>query len=102
VGGGRGGEEEKRRKGAGERVKRGRGEKETVNLLEGLPERSYAYFNHSYFCDAAEEGDVLGWTEYGGWYASVVGRGRLYGVQFHPEKSQGVGLRILRNFVELG
>ncbi|NUM46883.1 MAG: imidazole glycerol phosphate synthase subunit HisH [Anaerolineales bacterium] len=86
-----GGEEEKRRKGAGEGG---------ANLLDGLPERSYAYFNHSYFCDAAEAGDVVGWTDYGGWYASVVGRGRLYGVQFHPEKSQGVGLRILRNFVE--
>lgn len=73
-----------------------------ATLLEGLEDGSYAYFNHSYFCEAGEVRDVLGWTEYGGWYASVVGRGRLYGVQFHPEKSQGVGLRILRNFVENG
>jgi imidazole glycerol-phosphate synthase subunit HisH len=69
-------------------------------LLRGLLPRSYAYFNHSYFCDAANPGDVLACTEYGFNYASVVGRGRLYGVQFHPEKSQQVGLQILRNFVE--
>lgn len=73
-----------------------------TDLLEGLPPRSYAYFNHSYYCDAAEAGDVLAWTDFGERYASVVGRGRLYGVQFHPEKSQAVGLRILRNFVEFG
>jgi glutamine amidotransferase len=68
-------------------------------LLRGLPAGSYAYFNHSYYCDPAEASDVLASTEYGLRYASVVGRGRLYGVQFHPEKSQAVGLRILENFV---
>jgi glutamine amidotransferase len=70
-------------------------------LLQGLPPRSYAYFNHSYYCDPVEVRDVLARTEYGIRYASVVGRGRLYGVQFHPEKSQAVGLTILRNFVAL-
>ena len=70
-------------------------------LLQGLPPGSYAYFNHSYYCDPENMADVLANTEYGIHYASVVGRGRLYGAQFHPEKSQAVGLTILRNFVEL-
>jgi glutamine amidotransferase len=68
-------------------------------LLEGLPPGVYAYFNHSFYCDAQAE-DTLGETEYGVRYCSVTGRGSLYGVQFHPEKSQRVGLTILKNFVE--
>ena len=71
-------------------------------LLEGLQPGSYAYFNHSYYCTTEQENDLLASTEYGLQYASVVGRDRLYGVQFHPEKSQAVGLQILRNFVERG
>ena len=70
-------------------------------LLAGLAPGDYAYFNHGYYCSAALD-DTLAQTEYGPRYASVVGRGRLYGVQFHPEKSQRVGLTILRNFVERG
>lgn len=69
-------------------------------LLAGLPPGSFAYFNHSYYCDATEPNDWLAATDYGFRYASIVGRGRLYGVQFHPEKSQAVGLLILRNFTE--
>lgn len=69
-------------------------------LLRGLPPGSYAYFNHSYYCAAGTAADVLVSTEYGVRYATVVGRGRLYGVQFHPEKSQSVGLTLLGNFVE--
>ena len=74
-------------------------ERETP-LLNGLPPGSYAYFNHSYYCDPADPSDVLASTDYGLRYAAVVGRGTLFGVQFHPEKSQMVGLQILRNFVE--
>lgn len=69
-------------------------------LLDGLALGSYAYFNHSYYCDAADPNDILGYTDYGLRYASVVGRQRLLGVQFHPEKSQAVGLKILRHFVQ--
>lgn len=69
-------------------------------LLRGLAPGSYAYFNHSYYCEPADAADVLASTDYGMRYASAVGRGQLYGVQFHPEKSQAVGLMILRNFVE--
>jgi len=68
-------------------------------LFDGLPSGAWAYFNHAYYCRAQPE-HILAITNYGGPFAAVVGRGNVYGVQFHPEKSQEVGLRILRNFVE--
>ncbi|TEU10349.1 MAG: imidazole glycerol phosphate synthase subunit HisH [Anaerolineales bacterium] len=68
-------------------------------LFYGLPPGAWAYFNHAYYCQARPE-HVLAVTDYGGSFPSVVGRGRVYGIQFHPEKSQEVGLCILRNFVE--
>lgn len=71
-------------------------------LLQGLPPNSYAYFNHGYYCEVTDWAQVLASSEYGLRYASAVGKGRLYGVQFHPEKSQAVGLQILKNFVEAG
>lgn len=71
-------------------------------LTRGIESGDYAYFNHSFYCEALEPTDVVATTEYGVRYASMVTRGRLYGVQFHPEKSQRVGLQILRNFVESG
>lgn len=70
-------------------------------LLAGVPSGSFAYFVHSYYCAAADEADVIAWTDYGINYSSVVRRGNLWGVQFHPEKSHAVGLQILRNFVAL-
>jgi glutamine amidotransferase len=74
---------------------------ETPNpLLHGIHSGDYAYFNHSYFCRPTSQSLLLVSTEYGLRYASVVGSANLYGVQFHPEKSQAVGLQILRNFVE--
>lgn len=69
-------------------------------LLTGLQDGEYAYFNHSYYCEPADPADILASTDYILKYASVIGRNNLYGVQFHPEKSQSVGLKILRNFVE--
>jgi len=73
---------------------------ETPNpILAGVPSGAYAYFNHSFYCQAEVE-DTLGWTEYGIRYSSMVARDNLYGMQFHPEKSQRVGLSLLRNFVE--
>lgn len=68
-------------------------------LLHGLPHGAYAYFNHSYFCEA-HAAHTLATTDYGGAYASIVGRENMYGIQFHPEKSQNVGLLLLKNFVE--
>jgi glutamine amidotransferase len=69
-------------------------------LAEGIDDESFFYFVHSYFCEAAEETDVLGRTEYGNLYASVVARANVCGVQFHPEKSQSAGLRLLKNFAD--
>jgi glutamine amidotransferase len=68
-------------------------------LLDGLETGSYAYFNHSYYCDGLQE-DTLAYTEYGVRYSSMVQQGSIYGAQFHPEKSQRVGITILHNFVE--
>ena len=70
-------------------------------LLRGLDERSYVYFVHSYYCAPTNEDDVTASVDYGIDYAAVVQRGEIYGVQFHPEKSQSVGLRILSNFLRL-
>ncbi|HQE94057.1 MAG TPA: imidazole glycerol phosphate synthase subunit HisH [Anaerolineae bacterium] len=67
-------------------------------LFAGLPAGAWAYFNHSYYCQAAAE-HTLAVTDYGGVFPCVVGRDNVYGIQFHPEKSQHVGLHILRNFV---
>jgi glutamine amidotransferase len=71
-------------------------------LTEGLTPGDYAYFNHSYYCAAGDNGQIIAQTDYGLVFPAIVGRDRLYGVQFHPEKSQHVGLHILRNFVERG
>jgi len=70
-------------------------------LLAGLPDGSYAYFVHSYYVEAGDERDVLATTDYGIEFASVVGRGNVFGIQPHPEKSQAVGQRILQNFLEM-
>ena len=67
-------------------------------LFEGIPDGSFCYFVHSFYCESADEGVIVGETDYGGRYASVVASGNIYGAQFHPEKSQDVGLRMLKNF----
>lgn len=70
-------------------------------LLDGVTNGGYAYFVHSYYVEAADQGDVLATTDYGINFAAMVGRGNVFGIQPHPEKSQVVGLRILKNFVEM-
>ena len=70
-------------------------------LLAGIGDGSYAYFVHSYYVAPAQGQDVLATTEYGIQFAAVVGRARVWGAQFHPEKSQEVGLRLLQNFTQL-
>jgi glutamine amidotransferase len=70
-------------------------------LLEGLPDPSVFYHVHSYVPHPADEADILGVSDHGGPFASVVGRGRVFGAQFHPEKSSTHGLALLRNFAAL-
>ena len=69
-------------------------------LLAGVQTGDYAYFVHSYYCDPEDATAVLAWTDYGFPFASVVAKDNIYGLQFHPEKSQSVGLTILQNFLE--
>lgn len=67
-------------------------------LLKGVPDGAYAYFVHSYYCIPAIDDCTVAYTEYGQFFASIAGRDNVCGIQFHPEKSQQVGLQILRNF----
>ena len=67
-------------------------------LFEGIADGSFCYFVHSFYCEPKDESVVVGETEYGVRYASVVATKNVCGVQFHPEKSQAIGLRMLRNF----
>jgi glutamine amidotransferase len=69
-------------------------------LTVGLTGGEYAYFNHSYYCLPTETSDVILETEYLLPFASAVQRHTLFGVQFHPEKSQTVGLKLLANFLQ--
>ena len=70
-------------------------------LLEGISDQSYFYFVHSYHARLADQTDALGLTDYGGEFPAIVHRDNLWGVQFHPEKSQNAGLRLLRNFAAI-
>jgi len=74
---------------------------ETDPLLAGVAHGDYAYFVHSYYCAASDPSHVVAATDFGITYASVVRRGKVGVSQCHPEKSQAVGLRILRNFVAI-
>ncbi len=74
--------------------------RKTSPLLTGIPSGAYVYFNHSYYCVPASDAPVVAETDYGLRYASIVQKDHIFGVQFHPEKSQRVGLQILANFVE--
>ncbi len=67
-------------------------------LLDGVEDGSHVYFVHSYFCDPPPE-LVIASTEYGRDVAAIVGRDNVLGMQFHPEKSQRVGLTLAANFV---
>ncbi|OGO05301.1 MAG: imidazole glycerol phosphate synthase, glutamine amidotransferase subunit [Chloroflexi bacterium RBG_13_56_8] len=70
-----------------------------IPLWRGIPDASYAYFVHSYYVDPEDASVVAATTDYGISYVSAVARDNVYGIQCHPEKSQDVGARILRNFV---
>lgn len=70
-------------------------------LFRGIPEESYVYFVHSYYLKATDEQIVKATCEYSTHIHASVEQGNVFACQFHPEKSSDVGLRILKNFVEL-
>ncbi len=71
------------------------------SILKGIPDDSYFYFIHSYYVEPDDKSIITATTEYGLEFVSMLHKGNIYGTQFHPEKSQELGLRILRNFGEL-
>lgn len=71
-------------------------------LFEGLSEGAYVYFVHSYYLKADDEDIVTAATDYSVYIHASVEKGNVFACQFHPEKSGDTGLRILKNFVELG
>ena len=70
-------------------------------LLDNLPENPYVYFVHSFHAVPSEENIVTAFVEYGGIVTAAVGKNNVQAMQFHPEKSSSVGLKILENFVRL-
>jgi imidazole glycerol-phosphate synthase subunit HisH len=70
-------------------------------ILEGIAEGTHFYFVHSYYVVPQEVNIVASDTDYGGPFCSMVWRKNVFATQFHPEKSQSAGLRILKNFAEL-
>ncbi len=72
-----------------------------TSVLRDVPNGGYVYFVHSYYCAPRDASIIAAMTDYGIEFASVVERGNIFGVQFHPEKSQTVGLKMLENFAEI-
>jgi glutamine amidotransferase len=70
-------------------------------ILKGIDQGSYVYFVHSFYPEPADASIVATETDYGDRFASAVWKDNVYATQFHPEKSQRVGLRLLKNFVAL-
>jgi len=70
-------------------------------LLAGVPDGAYAYFAHSYYCDAEDPRSILAATDYGMDYPTIVRYRNAWGIQPHPEKSHKVGLHILENFMRM-
>lgn len=74
--------------------------KKEASLFNQVDDEAYVYFNHSYYCQPKNSSDISAETNYGIKYACAVQHKNIFGVQFHPEKSQAVGLQILKNFLE--
>jgi len=70
-------------------------------LLQDVLADSFAYFVHSYYCVPTSEADIVATVDYGIQFTAVIQHENIFGVQFHPEKSQRTGLQILKNFLEL-
>lgn len=74
---------------------------QSIKILKDVPDGSYMYFVHSYYVKPKDKDIILTTTDYGIKFASGIRKGNIYGFQFHPEKSQELGLKILKNFVRL-
>ena len=70
-------------------------------ILKNVSDDSYVYFVHSYYCKPGDPAVICGTTEYGIQFCSMLWSGNAFATQFHPEKSQAVGLKMLENFVKL-
>jgi glutamine amidotransferase len=70
-------------------------------LLAKIKPGDFAYFAHSYTCVPKYEDHVLARTDYEDYFVSAIATNNIFGIQFHPEKSQRVGLQILRNFADI-
>jgi len=71
-------------------------------LVQGIPSKNYFYFVHSYYCVPNDQKDVVATCHYGSPFVASVNRDNIWGVQFHPEKSQKPGLQLLSNFAAIG
>ncbi|MDP2943826.1 MAG: imidazole glycerol phosphate synthase subunit HisH [Candidatus Omnitrophota bacterium] len=70
-------------------------------LLKDIADNSYVYFCHSYYVEPEDKNVIAAITDYGINFTSVVYKDNIFGVQFHPEKSQAIGLKVLENFINL-
>ncbi|MCX5668614.1 MAG: imidazole glycerol phosphate synthase subunit HisH [Candidatus Omnitrophica bacterium] len=70
-------------------------------LLSGISGQAQVYFCHSYYPEPADKSVIAATSSYGGEFSCVLHQDNVYGVQFHPEKSQAIGLKIIKNFVQL-
>lgn len=74
---------------------------EKLKILEDIPDGSYFYFVHSYYVQPEDKDTIIATTFYGKEFVSAINKDNIWGVQFHPEKSSDLGLKILKNFVDL-
>ncbi|MDO8748186.1 MAG: imidazole glycerol phosphate synthase subunit HisH [Candidatus Omnitrophota bacterium] len=78
-----------------------KGKTKERGILKNIPDGSYFYFCHSYYADPEDKNIIAAVTDYGLEFASAIRKDNLFACQFHPEKSQNLGLRLLNNFVKL-
>jgi len=72
-----------------------------TGLFKDIPDESYFYFAHSYYVNPDDKSTTIGTTEYGLKFSSVINKGNTFGIQFHPEKSGDLGLRVMENFCKI-
>jgi len=75
--------------------------KKDNNLFKEIPDKSFFYFVHSYYVEPEDKDIVISTTDYGGEFVSAINKDNLWGVQFHPEKSSELGLKLLKNFISI-